>query len=160
MTGCSRITASGGADQPVIERASGVGEAGLHIFTRQVGEVCQQFVDSGAARQCIEHVGDPHPGARDNRPPAADFGIDDDAFGHGAKMMGERGSVKGYPAALRPDEGTPPPCKSMVPLAPARLLRVPRSGEELPLRERIAQPRVLQVAALAPPLRGIPCVPL
>lgn len=97
---CSAILASGVADDPVIERARGVGEARLHVFAAEVEEIGEQFVDLRTARQCVEHVDLAHPGASDNRPPATNFGIDDDAFAHAAKMRGGWGSVKGE--VLRP----------------------------------------------------------
>ena len=65
----------------------------MDVGAREVGKVGDQFVDSRSGGERVEHVDHPHPGARHDRPSAADLGIDDDAFAHGAKMLDGSGSV-------------------------------------------------------------------
>lgn len=80
-----------------------MGLASAGVFASEVGEIGDQFVDTGRRRQRIEHVDHPHACAGDDRPPAADFGIDDDALARRGWMLGPHGGVK---PRLR---ATPPP---------------------------------------------------
>lgn len=70
----------------MVHRARAVGQAGVHIFAGEIGEVFQQFLDADRGGERIEHVADAHPGAGDNRAAAADIGVDDDARGHRGSM--------------------------------------------------------------------------
>ena len=132
----------------------GRARAQLGLQRRRViaGEPADHLVELGASAALFLQLGE------GERIGAGEASLEDAVRRDGGVLRA--GAVFRTLRALRPDEGTPPPCKSMVPLAPARPLRVPRSGEELPYREPFPRPSVLQVATLAPPLRGIPCVPL
>lgn len=78
----------------MIDRARAIGQAGMDVFAGEIGEVGQQFFDRHGRCEGVQHVADAHPGASDDRPAAADIGVDDDARGHGRIMWGRGGGVK------------------------------------------------------------------
>lgn len=75
----------------MIDGACAKGQAGMDVFAGEIGEVGQQFLDRHGRGQSVQHVADAHPGASDDRPPAADIGVDDDTRGHG-RIMWRRGA--------------------------------------------------------------------
>ena len=66
----------------MIDGARTVGEAGVDVLTRQVGEIGKQFIGGGTCCERVEDVYDAHPRARDDRTAAANFGVDDYALIH------------------------------------------------------------------------------
>lgn len=74
--------ASGGAHHHVIDGTRGIGEAGMDVFAGEVRKVREQFLDADAIGERIQHVTDAHPGTGDDRPAAADLGVDGNARGH------------------------------------------------------------------------------
>lgn len=76
------------------DRTRRIDEAGLDIFTRQIGKVREQLVDPVTGAQRIENVGNAHPGSRDDRASAADFRVDDDARAHIKNVRGGMRVVK------------------------------------------------------------------
>ena len=86
----------------MIDRARAIREAGIDIFTREVGEIGKQFIDADWRGERVEHVADAHTRARDDRPAAAHFGIDDDARTHRDNMRRGRAAVKVTPPPMPP----------------------------------------------------------
>ena len=78
----------------------------MDVSAGQIREVGDQLVDPGPRGERIEHVDHAHPGARDDRAAAADFGIDDDALAHRVRMLEAGGIVKQDPSTTF---GGPPP---------------------------------------------------
>lgn len=104
---------SGGLHHGVAKRTGGVGEAGVDVFAHQIREIGEQLFDLVARRQALQNVGHANARAGDDRPPAADFRVDDDTFAHHTKVRGNTASVK----------ITPPPLSRSPHPAPAAAVR-------------------------------------
>lgn len=75
-------SASGGLHDRMIDGSCAIGQAGMDVFTGEIGEVGQQFLDRDGRGQRVKHVADAHPGSSDDGSSAADIGVDDDACVH------------------------------------------------------------------------------
>jgi hypothetical protein len=78
----------------MIDRACGVGEAGVDVLAREIGKVRQQFVYADRRGQRVQHVADTHARTVDDRPAAANIPIDDDARAHVRNMRSVGAGVK------------------------------------------------------------------